>query len=295
VSALPLLDFPLEWASLALLLAACLYWERAGLTGLAVEGCALSAMAGLILGYEWTGSYPAAFGLAAAAALLFAAVTGGLLLLLRTDPAVGGFALSLVPATGITLMTRSGPFRLLTETPPPGLIHGTALDASAARGLLLAPAFWAAPVLLLIAGAILWRTPFGLRLRGYGETPALAAQERGLPWAYRLGGAVIGGLLTVPAAALELRVHPDAPPFGLGLLALACTIAGRWNLLPGILLVAAPALLRAARPYVAGAKAAGVAMDAAPFLLAFLFLLLLARRSLRLAAPRESRLDPDVL
>lgn len=295
MSAIPLLGFPLEWAALALLLAGCLYWERAGFTGLAVEGCFLSAMAALILGYEWTGSYPAALGLAAAAAVAFGAATAGLLLLLRTDPAVGGFALSLVPAAAITLMTRSGPFRLLNEVPAPGLIRGTGLDASPARDLILSPVLWAAPVLVALAALLLLRTPFGLRLRAYGETPALAVQERGRPAVYRLLGAAIGALCAVPAAAIEMRAHSDVPPLGLSLVALACGIAGRWAFVPGLLLVAGPALLRAARPYVAGVTAAEVAIDAAPFLLGLLYLLLLSRRSLRLATPRGSRLDPDIL
>jgi ABC-type uncharacterized transport system permease subunit len=292
---MPLLGFPLEWAALALLLCACLYWERAGLSGLAVEGCLLSAMAGLLLGYEWTGSYPAAFGVAAALAAVFGAGTAALVLVLRSDPAVGGFALSLVPAAAITLLTRSGPLRLLNEVPAPGLLRGTALDASVARDLLLSPAVWSAPVLVLLAAVVLLRTPFGLRLRAYGETPALAVQERAHPSLYRILGAVIGALLAVPAAAIEMRAHSDAPPLGLGLVALACAIAGRWAFVPGLLLVAGPALLRAARPYAPPIKAAEVALDAAPFLLGLIYLLLLSRRSLRLAARRDSRLNPDVL
>lgn len=295
MSALPVLGFPLEWAALALLLCGCIYWERAGFTGLAVEGCFLSAMAGLILGYEWSGSYPAAFGLAAAAALVFAGVTAGLLLVLRTDPAVGGFMLSLVPAAAITLITRTGPYRLLNEVPAPGLVQGTALDASPARDLLLSPAFWAAPFLVALAALLLLRTPFGLRLRAYGETPALSVQGRSRPAVHRLLGAGVGALFAVPAAALEMRAHSDSAPLGLGLVALACAVAGRWAFLPGLLLVAGPALLRAARPYAAGITAAEVALDAAPFLLGLLYLLLLSRRSLRLATRRDSRLDPDVL
>lgn len=295
MSPLPLLGFPLEWAALALLLAGCLYWERAGFTGLGVEGCLLSGMVGLILGYEWTGNYAAAFGLATAGAVLFAGVTAGLLLVLRTDPAVGGFALSLVPAAALTLMTRTGPFRLLNEVPAPGLIRGTSLDASAARDLLLSPVVWAAPFLVALAALLLLRTPFGLRLRAYGETPALAVQDRSRPAIHRLLGAGIGALCAAPAAAIEMRAHPDVPPLGLSLVALACAVAGRWAFVPGLLLVAGPALLRAARPYAAGITPAEVALDAAPFLLGLVYLLLLSRRSLRLTAPRGSRLDPDVL
>ena len=99
----------------------------------------------------------------------------------------------------------------------------------------------------------------------------------------------------MPAAAILLRAHPGVPPLGLGLIALGCAIAGRWSFVAGILLAAGPALLRSARPYAGGAVTAQVALDAAPFLLALLYLILLSRRSLRLATPRESRLDPDLM
>ena len=56
----PLLSIPIEWGALALLVTACVYWERAGFSGLGVEGAFASAMAGLVLGYEWTSSYPLA-------------------------------------------------------------------------------------------------------------------------------------------------------------------------------------------------------------------------------------------
>jgi len=295
VSLLPLLGFPLEWAALSLLVAACLYWERAGLSGLGVEGCVLSGMAGMILGYEWTASYPAASAIAVGAAVLFAAAAGGALLRLRTDPAVGAFALSLVPACALTLMTRSGPYRLLNEVPAPGLIRGTALDGAAVEDLVLSPWLLAAPFLILLAAIVLLRTPFGLRLRAYGETPALASREHRSPGAYRIAGAAIGGFCAAAAAAILIRTHPDAPPLGLGLVALGCVIAGRWAFVPAILLAVGPAAIRTARPYVAGSTATEVAVDAAPFLLALIYLALLSRRSLRLTAPPRSRLDSDVL
>ncbi len=292
---LPLLSFPLEWAALSLLVAACLYWERSGLTGLGVEGCVLASMTGLILGYEWTGSYGTACAIGAGFGLGFAAIAGGTLLALRTDPAVGAFSLSLVPACALALMTRSETYRLLSEAPPPGLIRGTTLDGTIAEDLLLSPWLVAAPFVILIAAFVLLKTPFGLRLRAYGETPSLAAQEHAWSGAYRIAGVVIGGACTVPAAAILMRTHPAAPPLGLGLIALGCVIAARWSFVAGILLAAGPALLRASRPYAGGAMAAQIAIDAAPFVLALIYLILLSRRSLRLATPRGSRLDPDVM
>ena len=110
-----------------------------------------------------------------------------------------------------------------------------------------------------------------------------------------MAGAVLGALWVVPAAAILLRTHPASPPLGLGIIALACAVAARWGFLPGILLAAGPALLRTLRPYAPGDGADGLALAAAPFALALLYLILFSRRTLRTAATPQSRLDPDLL
>ena len=96
----PLLGFPLEWAAIALLTAGAIYWERAALSGIGIEGCVLSAMLGLCLGYEWSGSYLVAALAGVGASLAFALAASVLLLGFRSDPVVGSFCLSLIPAAG---------------------------------------------------------------------------------------------------------------------------------------------------------------------------------------------------
>ena len=290
----PLLQFPIEWAALALLVMACLYWERSGFSGLGVEGCVAAAMLGILLGYEWTGDYWLSCLVAAGAAVAFAVVSGTLVHIFRADPAVGAFALSLVPASALGLFARAGELRLFTENPPPGLLRGTIFDGTYAEDLIANPWLLATPVLLGLAGWLLWHTPFGIRLRAFGENPAWRVPGS-RPTAYRLTALALGALWTVPAAALLLRAHPTAPPIALGYLALACAIASRWTVVGGILLAVGPALIRSARPYGTGFQGGFVALDVAPFLLALLYLVLLSRRSLRLAASRQARTDPDVL
>jgi len=291
----PLLDFPLEWAALALLVAGCIYWERSGLSGLGVEGCVLSAMLGICLGYEWSGDYWIASASGVAAALLFALLAGGLMLLLRADPKVGSFALCLVPACGLGLATRAAPLRILSEFPSPGLIPGTLFEGTYAEDFLASPWFLAAPAFLALAAFVILRTPFGLRLRAYSETPDLARGRWAQVVRTRLFGAVLGALWAVPAAAILLRTHPESPPLGLGVIALACAVAGRWAFAPGLLLVAGPAFLRAVRPYAHRSGTPEILLEAAPFLLAAVYLVLLSRRALRASTTRQSRLDPDVL
>jgi len=291
----PFVSFPLEWAALALLVAGAIYWERAALSGVGVEGCVLCSMLGLCLGYEWTGNYAVAAAAGVGGALVFALVGSGILLSLRSDPAVGGFCLSLIPACALGLLTRGVPLRLLRETPPPGLIPGTIFEGTYAEDLVVNPWLIAAPLVLALAAFVMLKTPYGLRLRAYSETPALA---RGGPlrvaW-YRVSGALLGSLWTAPAAAILLRSHAASPPLGLGYIALACAVAARWGFLPGILLAAGPALLRTIRPYAPGDTPGGIGLSAAPFVLALLYLVFFSRRALRTAATRQSRLDPDVL
>lgn len=291
---IPLLRFPVEWGALALLVVACLYWERAGYSGLGVEGCVAAAMIGFIAGYDATASYADAAGIGAGSAVLFALATGAVLHVLRADPAIGSFAASLVAVCGLGLLTRAGSHLLLTEQPPPGLVRGTALDGTHAEDLLANPWLIAAPFLVALGSWIYWRTPFGLRLRAFGETPALrvpGASATRTRWI----GLAVGALFAVPAAALLLRISGNAPPVAVGILALACAIAGRWNFAPALLLASFLALLRTARAYAGGSGAAAISLDVAPFALALVYLVVFARRSLRMAVTRQSRLDPDTL
>jgi general nucleoside transport system permease protein len=290
-----LVSFPLEWAALALLVTGAIYWERAALSGIGVEGCLLSTFLGFCLGYEWTGDYAVAAAVGTGGAILFAVLASGILLSLKSDPTLGAFCLSLVPASALAVLLRATPLRLLSETPPPWIVPGTIFEGTYAEDLLMNPWIWAAPVVLALAAFVMLKTPYGLRLRGYSETPALA--RRG-PWEVartRVTGAVLGALWIVPAAAILLRAHPASPPLGLGIIALACAVAARWGFLPGILLAAGPALLRSLRPYAPGDSPGGLALALAPFALGLLYLILFSRRTLRTAATPQSRLDPDVL
>ena len=289
----PLFRFPLEWAALALLVTACIWWERAGASGLGVEGAVASAMIGMILGYEATYSYPIALLVGLGAALVFAAVAGTLLQLFRADPAVGSFAIGLIPVSGLGLLLRSGRYSLLEEATLPGIVHGTTLGGTPAEDLLMNPVLWAAPVVIALAAWVLWQTPFGLRVRAFGEAPSMR-----LPGAsagvYRVLGLVLGAAWAFPAAALLLSAHRDALPSGVGYLALACAVASRWSIAFAILLALLPAAIRCAIPAVAGTPF-GFAVEAAPFAIALVYLMLLARRALRMPDSRSTRVDPDVL
>ena len=291
----PLVSFALEWAALALLVAGAIYWERAALSGIGIEGSLLSATLGMALAYEATGDFGVACAAGAGGAALFGLLGSGLVLTLKSDPWIGTFVLTLVPASALGVLVRSAPLRILRETPAPGLLPGTIFEGTYAEDLVANPWLWAALILLAVLGVVMLKTPYGLKLRGYSETPAYA--RRGLAqvlW-LRITAAVLGALAAAPAAALLLRARPSSVPVGLGFIALACAAAGRWGFLMGILLAAGPALARALRPYAGASGSLGLLLGAVPFVLSLLYLVLLTRRALRAAATPQSRLDPDVL
>lgn len=290
----PLLAFPIEWAALALLALAALYGERSGFTGLGVEGALASAMIGFVLGYEATWSYGMASLVALGAALAYGAASGVIIHFTRSDPGVGSFALGLVPVFALSGLVRGGAPRLLHESPLPGIISGTPLEGLYAEDLVANPWLLGAPVAIALGAWLLRSTPFGLRLRAFGENPAWRVPGT-RPLAYRLGALALGALWTVPAAALLLRAHPDSPPFALGYLALGCVVAARWGLIGTLSMTGVAALMRSLRPYAESAPGGTIALDVAPYLFVALCLAIFARRALRLATSPQARTEPDTL
>ena len=291
---IPLLGFPIEWAALGLLVLAALYAERSGFTGLGVEGSLAAAMIGFLAGYDATQSYGLAALAATGAALAYGAASGAIVHFTRSDPAVGAFALSLVPVFALAALVRAGAPLLLHESPLPGLIPGTPLLGLYAEDLLANPWLLGAPLAIAVGAWILASTPFGLRLRAFGENPAWRVPGT-RPLAYRLGAMALSGLWTVPAAALLLRAHPESPPFALGYLALGCVVASRWGLLGSLSMAGGAALLRSLRPYGAEFPGWTIALDVAPYLFVALCLAVFARRALRLASSPQARTEPDTL
>src|SRR5204863_561768 len=94
------------------------------------------------------------------------------------------------------------------------------------------PLFWIGLVVLPMVGWVLYRTPFGLRIRAVGEHPAAAASV-GVPVArVRYLAVLLSGMLAgLGGAYLALDQHQftDGMTAGRGFIALAATIFGRWD------------------------------------------------------------------
>jgi simple sugar transport system permease protein len=204
--------------------------ERAGLIGLTLEGymlggafCAVAASyAG---GSPWLG-------------VLAALAGGGLLALLyavsairfRADQVVVGIAINLL-AIGLTRFLLRLFFDSSSNSPR---VAGFTVQGSGTGfgALALTPIVWLGFLVIPAAAWLLYRTPFGLRVRAVGEHPAAAASV-GVPVArVRYVAVLVSGMLAgLGGAYLALDQHQftDGMTAGRGFIALAATIFGRWD------------------------------------------------------------------
>ena len=204
--------------------------ERAGLIGLTLEGYMLGgAFAGAAVSYAtgspWLGVVAALAG-------------GGLLALLyavcsiryRADQVVVGIAINLL-AVGLTRFLLRLFFESSSNSPR---VPGFEVKGSGVGFLALAsnPLVWIGILILPAVGWMLYRTPFGLRIRAVGEHPVAAASV-GVPVArVRYLAVLLSGMVAgLGGAYLALDQHQftDQMAAGRGFIALAATIFGRWE------------------------------------------------------------------
>lgn len=205
--------------------------ERGGMIALTLEGymligaftAALGAYFGANIGGPWVGIIAGVAG-GVAAAMLY----GVCCIRYRANQVVVGIAINLF-AIGITRFFLRLTFDSSSNSPRiPGFSEtGTGFAALAAN-----PLVWLGLLALPAVGWILFRTPFGLRLRAVGEHPG-AALSVGVPVAMiRWKAVALSGVFSgLGGAYLALDQHQftDGMTAGRGFIALAATIFGRWH------------------------------------------------------------------
>ena len=209
--------------------------ERAGVVSVGVEGMmrAGAFCAAVAALYMPTG-LAVLVGMGAGAVL--AAVHGYLSLRWRADQVVSGMALNLVALAGGTFVLES--LYAPTGTPSiaqlrawslPGLDAVPLLRALSGHSLLT----YVALLLPFALQALLQRTALGLRLRAVGERPhavaTLGLSVLGLRWGAVLGGGLLAGLGGAALSCAVLDRFEQHMPAGLGFMALAAMVFGRWS------------------------------------------------------------------
>jgi simple sugar transport system permease protein len=204
--------------------------ERAGLIGLGLEGYMLSgafcgAVASYYSGSPWVGLLGAMAG-GIAMALLYAVTA----IRFRADQVVVGIAINLL-AIGLTRFFLRLAFHSSSNSPRvPGF--GAEQSGTGFGALATNPLIWLGIFTVGAMGWLLYRTPFGLRVRAAGEHPAAAISVGIRVDRIRYLAAALSGLLaSLGGAYLALDQHQFSAEMtaGRGFIALAATIFGRWD------------------------------------------------------------------
>jgi ABC-type uncharacterized transport system permease subunit len=204
--------------------------ERAGLIGLTLEG--------FMLGSAFTAALGSYYGHSAWLGVLAGVLGGAVLALIygfsairfRADQVVVGIAINLL-AIGLTRFFLRLAFGSSSNSPRIAGF-GAEQTGSGFAALVANPMIWMGLLAIPIVGWLLYRTPFGLRVRAVGEHPA-AATSVGIPvtrvqyLAVILSGVLagLGGVYLV----LDQHQFTDQMTAGRGFIALAATIFGRWD------------------------------------------------------------------
>jgi simple sugar transport system permease protein len=204
--------------------------ERAGLVALGLEGYMLGgafcgAVASYYSGNPWVGLVGAVAG-GVAIALLYAVTA----IRFRADQVVVGVAINLL-VTGATRFFLRLAFHSSSNSPR---VSGFGVEQSGTgvRSLATNPLIWLGILAVVVVGWVLYRTPFGLRLRAAGEHPAAAVSVGVRVNRVRYTAAALsGGLAALGGAYLALDQHQFSAEMtaGRGFIALAATIFGRWD------------------------------------------------------------------
>ncbi len=220
-----------------------LFSERSGIVNIALEGIMMVGgftAAAVTVALE---PAPAAgwLGVLAgtAAGVAFSTLHAFASIHLRADQVVSGTALNIL-AGGLTVylcqiffdQQRTEAFATgLAKISIPGLEAIPGLGAVLFRDVY--PTTFLALALVLLTWFVVYRMPFGLRLRACGEHPQAAASVGIDVLRMRTAGVLIsGGLAGLAGAALVLTQdiqYTIGSVHGTGFIALACLIFGKWN------------------------------------------------------------------
>ena len=197
--------------------------ERGGVVNLALEGMILIGAFGAAFGQYQTGSAMIGVFLALLCGLCVALIFAFITVTLKADQIVAGIAMNIF----IMGATRFGL----------GLLFGSSMNSDRIAGidvpfLFMDPLFCLAVISVVAGQLLLFKTPYGLRLRATGES-AETADSAGINVdRMRYSGVLISGALAALAGAFlvfQQHTFTDNMSAGRGYIALAAMIIGKWT------------------------------------------------------------------
>ena len=211
-----------------------LYSERSGVVNIALEGLIIfGALAGAII----TKTFDTSLGAAAPwVGWLGGMLVGGLIAWIhavlsiryRADQIISGTAINLL-ATGVPPVVLTALYGSSTESPP----VDNALPLWGAGELRFSPPVYFALLLVAITWYVIYRTPYGLRLRASGEHPGAASTMGVNVRRMRYSAVILSGVLAGTAGVFlsigNLEAYVRNISAGAGFIALAALIFGQWK------------------------------------------------------------------
>ncbi len=215
-----------------------LFSERSGVVNIGLEGLMLIAAFAGVVGSFLTGSALVGLGFGLAAGLLFALIHALMCITFEADQIISGTAIILlaIGGTGFLMVEVFGsggtsprvpgfkevPIPVLSDIP---LLGPALFDQSLLVYLMYA--------LVPITWFVVYRTPFGLRLRATGEVPEAVDTAGVSVTRMRYYGVALSGLLAACGGVYLsmgiLSAFTEGMTGGRGFIALAALIFGRWN------------------------------------------------------------------
>lgn len=200
--------------------------ERAGIVSLTLEGFMLSGAFGAVVGTHysgspWIGVLSGMFG-----GLIFALIHAVTTIRYRADQVVVGVAINLL-AIGVTRFFLKLFFASSSNSP-----RVAGFGGNIKAGGFDNPLLWMGLAVAPLVAFVIYRTPFGLRVRAAGEHPE-AAESVGISVTrVRYLAVVISGILAGLGGvylALDQHQFTDQMTAGRGFIAISAVIFGRWN------------------------------------------------------------------
>ena len=209
--------------------------ERGGVVCLALEGIMLHGALAYVLGAWFLHDPWLALLCAVLAGMATAALHALVTVVFRADQITSGIGLNLL-AAGLTRFVLVTVFHSSSNSPRvpglPDLPLGALARVPGLGTLLTAPLVLLTLVLVPLATWLLFRTPFGLRLRATGEQPAAtAALGLSVPHLRVTGLLLCGAFSGLAGAWLASEQHSftDGMTGGRGYIAIAAMIVGKWH------------------------------------------------------------------
>ena len=216
-----------------------LFSERSGVINIALEGILLTGAFSSVVATYYTGDPWAGAFAGVLAGMLVSLIHAFVSIVAKADQIVSGVAINLLAAGATQFLTWVIWGSSANSPPVAGMAHWALPESWGGLARAVNPIIGHYPPLVYVAlgivaasHVVLWRTPFGLRLRATGEHPE-AADTLGIRVrAMRFAGVLMSGALAgLGGAFLALNTHQFVKNMsaGRGYIALAAMIFGKWN------------------------------------------------------------------